>query len=172
MNWILWLRIHQCSKDYSNALYIVMKNGSPEMAPRVAAPGSWPTPPFFFLFFFLHKWWLPMLEYVWPGSQGWAKEPPACGGSQKTAPGGGQQPLKQPPVNDRSFFAVMRRFQCFWRKAELLGRIFVVCGPTGVYLLDFFCSGIQFNLLLSPYPCFISLLYLDLYVLGDDALIS
>ena len=45
-------------------------------------------------------------------------------------------------------------------------------GPTGVYLLDFFCSGIQFNLLLSPYPCFISLLNLDLYVLGDDALIS
>ena len=45
-------------------------------------------------------------------------------------------------------------------------------GPSGVYLLDFFCSGIQFNLLLSPYPCFISLLYLDLYVLGDDALIS
>ena len=45
-------------------------------------------------------------------------------------------------------------------------------GPTGVYLLDFFCSGIQFNLLLSPYPCFISLLYLDLYVLGDDALIG
>ena len=43
---------------------------------------------------------------------------------------------------------------------------------TRVYLLDFFCSGIQFNLLLSPYPCFISLLNLDLYVLGDDALIS
>ena len=41
---------------------------------------------------------------------------------------------------------------------------------TGVYLLDFFCSGIQFNLLS------LSLLYLlvnlDLYVLGDDALIS
>ena len=35
-----------------------------------------------------------------------------------------------------------------------------------------FCSLRQFNLLLSPYPCFISLLYLDLYVLGDDALIS
>ena len=31
---------------------------------------------------------------------------------------------------------------------------------------------IQFYLLLSPYICFISLLYLDLYVLGDDALIS
>ena len=48
-------------------------------------------------------------------------------------------------------------------------------GPTGVYLLDFFsdfCSCIQFYLLLSPYLCFISLLYLDLYVLGDDALIS
>ena len=41
-----------------------------------------------------------------------------------------------------------------------------------VYLLDFFCSGNQFYLLLSPYICFISLLYLDLYVLGDDALIS
>ena len=44
--------------------------------------------------------------------------------------------------------------------------------PTGVYLLDFFCSSIQFYLLLSPYLCFISLLYLDFYVLGDDALIS
>ena len=50
--------------------------------------------------------------------------------------------------------------------------LWLFVGPTGVYLLDFFCSGIQFNLLLSPYPCFISLLYLDLYVLGDDALIS
>ena len=44
--------------------------------------------------------------------------------------------------------------------------------PTRVYLLDFFCSSIQFYLLLSPYLCFISLLYLDLYILGDDALIS
>ena len=45
--------------------------------------------------------------------------------------------------------------------------------PTGVYLLeDFFCCGIQFYLLLSPYLCFISLLYLDSYVLGDDVLIS
>ena len=50
--------------------------------------------------------------------------------------------------------------------------LWLFVGPTGVYLLDFFCSGIQFNLLLSPNPCFISLLYLDLYVLGDDALIS
>ena len=35
----------------------------------------------------------------------------------------------------------------------------------------FFCSSIQSYLLLSPYLCFISL-YFDLYVLGDDALIS
>ena len=45
-------------------------------------------------------------------------------------------------------------------------------GSTRVYLFDFLCSGIQFYLLMSPYLCFISLLYLDLYVLGDDALIS
>ena len=45
-------------------------------------------------------------------------------------------------------------------------------GPTSVYLLDFFCSGIQFYTLLSPYLCFISMSYLDLHVLGNDALIS
>ena len=51
-------------------------------------------------------------------------------------------------------------------------------GPDGLAVcrahrgLDFFCSGIQFYLLLSPYLCFISLLYLDLYVLGDGALIN
>ena len=50
--------------------------------------------------------------------------------------------------------------------------LWLFVGPTGVYLLDFFCSGIPLYLLLSPYLCFISLLYLDLYVLGDDALIS
>ena len=47
-----------------------------------------------------------------------------------------------------------------------------VVRPTGGYLLDFFCSGIQFYLLLSPYLCFTSFLYLDLYVLGVDALID
>ena len=31
-------------------------------------------------------------------------------------------------------------------------------------LLDFFWFGVQFHLLLSPYLCFISFLYLDLYV--------
>ena len=44
--------------------------------------------------------------------------------------------------------------------------------PNEVCLLNFFCSGIQFNVLFSPYLCFISFLYLDLYVLGDDAWIS
>ena len=50
--------------------------------------------------------------------------------------------------------------------------LWLVVGPNGVYLLDFFCSRIQFYLLLNPYLFFISLLYLDLYVLGDDALIT
>ena len=50
--------------------------------------------------------------------------------------------------------------------------LWLFVGHTGVYLLDFFRSNIQFNLLLSPCLCFISLLYLDLYVLGDDALIN
>ena len=35
-----------------------------------------------------------------------------------------------------------------------------------------FAPVVQFYLLLSPYPCFISFFYLDLYVVGDDALIS
>ena len=50
--------------------------------------------------------------------------------------------------------------------------LWLFVGPTIVYLLDFFCVGIQFYSLLSPYLCFISFLYLDLYVLGDEALIS
>ena len=40
-------------------------------------------------------------------------------------------------------------------------------GHTAVYLLDFFYSGIWFY-----YLCFISFLYLDIYVLGDEAFIS
>ena len=47
-----------------------------------------------------------------------------------------------------------------------------VVRPTGVYLLDLFCSGIKFYVLLSHYLCLISFVYLDLYVFGDDALIS
>ena len=49
---------------------------------------------------------------------------------------------------------------------EMVGTwCFGYCRPTGVYLLGFFCSGIQFYVLLSPYLCFISYLYLDLYVI-------
>ena len=33
--------------------------------------------------------------------------------------------------------------------------------------IDFFSSGIQLYVLLTPYLCFISFLYLDLFVLGD-----
>ena len=47
-----------------------------------------------------------------------------------------------------------------------------VVKTAGVYLLDFFCSGIQFYVLLSPYLCFIFFLYLDLYVLAENSWIS
>ena len=50
--------------------------------------------------------------------------------------------------------------------------LWLFVGPAGVCLLDFFCSGVPFCLLLGSYLCHISLLYLDLYVLRDDALIS
>ena len=71
---------------------------------------------------------------------------------------------------------VERKITILWHMIKSLtsdtGALFFIVGPIGVYLLDFFCSGILFYLLLSPYLCFISLLYIDLYVLGDDALIS
>ena len=50
--------------------------------------------------------------------------------------------------------------------------LWLFVGATRVYLLDFFCSGIQFYLLLSPYICLLSFLYLDLYVPGDGVSIS
>ena len=56
----------------------------------------------------------------------------------------------------------------FWKGPDALAVCLAHPGIPVVFLL----LGIQFNLLLSPYLCFISLLYLDLYVLGDDALIS
>ena len=59
---------------------------------------------------------------------------------------------------------------CWWGGGGLVLWLFV--GPAGVYLLDFFCSGLKFGLLLSPCPCFVSLLCLDLCVLGDDALVG
>ena len=52
---------------------------------------------------------------------------------------------------------------------EMVGAI---VRPIGVYLLDFVCSGIQFYVLLSPCLCFISVIYLDLYVLGDNGWIG
>ena len=39
-------------------------------------------------------------------------------------------------------------------------------------MLNFLCFGMQSCVLLSPYLCFISFFYLDLYVHGDDILIS
>ena len=42
---------------------------------------------------------------------------------------------------------------------EIVGPALAFVTPNGVYLLDFFCSGIQFYLLLRPYLCFISFLY-------------
>ena len=50
--------------------------------------------------------------------------------------------------------------------------LWLFVGPNRFYLLDFFYTGVQFYLLVSPYLCFVIFLYLDLYVLGDDALIS
>ena len=50
--------------------------------------------------------------------------------------------------------------------------LWLLSGPPGFYLLDFFCSGIQVYVLLNPCLCIIYFLNLDLYVLGDDAWIS
>ena len=79
--------------------------------------------------------------------------------------------LRDNPDTLQGVIATATKEQNLRARASLL-MLWLFVGPTGVYLLDFFCSGIQFNLLLSPYPCFISLLYLVLYVLGVDALIS
>ena len=49
--------------------------------------------------------------------------------------------------------------------------LWLFVGPTGVYLIGFLL--LRYSVLFTEsYLCFISLLYLDLYVLGDDALIS
>ena len=83
--------------------------------------------------------------------------------------------MQNPQTNDdklKNDFIKMRSLKMHHNDITIVLKIWRHIGPTGVHLLDFFCSGIQFILLLSPYPCFISLLYLDLYVLGDEALIS
>ena len=48
----------------------------------------------------------------------------------------------------------------------------LLSGPTWFICWISFYSGLKFYVLLGPYRCLISLLYLDLYVQGDDALIS
>ena len=45
-----------------------------------------------------------------------------------------------------------------------------VDGPIGLQLLDFFYSGMQLYVLLSPYLCFISFLYLNVYVLDGTSI--
>ena len=51
--------------------------------------------------------------------------------------------------------------------------LWLFVGPTMQGLLvGFFLLQYSVLLLLSPYLCFISFLYLDLFVIGDDALIS
>ena len=57
-----------------------------------------------------------------------------------------------------------------YNRKYILVKLLGLSGPPWVYLLDLVCSGIQFYVLLSL--CFISFLYLDLYVFGDNALIS
>ena len=50
--------------------------------------------------------------------------------------------------------------------------LWLFIGPTGAYLLDFFCSGVQFYLLLSHCLCFVSFLCLGLCVLDNGALMG
>ena len=50
--------------------------------------------------------------------------------------------------------------------------LWLLSGPQQFTCWIPFAPVIQFYLLLSIYLCFISFLYLDLYVLGDDALVS
>ena len=63
-------------------------------------------------------------------------------------------------------------YYILYKKSKKLTDKNIVCPAHQDLPVGFlFCSGIQFYLLLIPYLCFISFLYLDLYVLGDDALI-
>ena len=61
-----------------------------------------------------------------------------------------------------------------WSKKEIFALLAIreTFRPTAVYPLDFFGSGIQLYVLLSPYLCFIYFFYLNLYVLGEYAWIS
>ena len=50
--------------------------------------------------------------------------------------------------------------------------LWLFVGPSEVYLLDFFLLWYSVLFTVESLSLLISLLYLDLYVLGDDALIS
>ena len=52
-----------------------------------------------------------------------------------------------------------------WLGAGALANV----GPTGVGLLDVFCSGVRLYVLFGSYLCFVSILCLGLCVLGDGA---
>ena len=55
----------------------------------------------------------------------------------------------------------------------LVGRgLMLLSGPQGFTCWISFALVFSFYLLLSPYLCFIPFLYLDLYALGDNVLIS
>ena len=83
------------------------------------------------------------------------------------------QPFEMERSKDHYSEVVVHLFFIFLQLLDGKGlMLWLFAGPAGVYLLDFSCSCIQFYLLLGPYVCFISFLYLDLYVLFDDALIS
>ena len=71
--------------------------------------------------------------------------------------------VKKQDGSDLKIYVLMR-----WYGPDALA----VCRAQQGLPVGFLLLGIQFYLLLNPYLCFISFLYLDLYVLGDDALIS
>ena len=50
--------------------------------------------------------------------------------------------------------------------------LWLFVGPTGVYLLGFFCSGGSVLFTVESLSLLYLFLYLDLYVLGYDALIN
>ena len=50
--------------------------------------------------------------------------------------------------------------------------LWLFVGPTRVFLLDFFCSGSSVLFTIESLSLLYLLFDLDLYVLGDDALIS
>ena len=67
--------------------------------------------------------------------------------------------------------------ECCFTKLHLFALFFLVYEHilNNLCAMSTFVTMVKYTrvyLLLSPYLCFISLLYLDLYVLGDDALIG